>query len=266
MELTTAQQLVLLLAGLIYGFTKTGILGLTSLLTPLLLYFFTPSQSLGIALPMLLFADLLALVVLRKSVSWRHVLLALPWALLGIFISWRFLNWIQGNMDLDAANLLLQRLIAGMLSFVVVSGAVLRIVRSRRPAPPEAVDAPPTPMSRPRFLFASLVALLGGLITMIANNSAPAWVVYLMLFRLDKYHFLGTAAWIICIINMTKMPFSIQLGYVTWDTFRINLYMAPLVVVGVFLGRWVIGRISQKFFDNLVQALALSGALYLLLK
>lgn len=264
MELSTAQYVVLLLAGASYGFTKTGILGLSALVVPLMLCVFTPGQALGIALPLLIFADIVALIMLRKSVSWRNVAMALPWALLGVFAGWRLLVRVQ-TMPAEAGDALLRRLVAGMVALVVVSGIIVRLYRSHS----EDASKPPSVESEgktttARYLFASLFALIGGLVTMIANNSGPAWVVHLMLFRMDKHHFLGTAAWIIFILNVVKLPLSIQLGYVNMDTIKLNALMMPLVLVGLFAGRWVVDRVSQKWFDNSVQLCALLGALYLL--
>lgn len=263
MELSAPQWIVLVFAAFVYGFTKTGILGFGIVLSPLLLYFFTPGQSLGMVLPLLIIADLIALVMLRKSVRWRYVFIAMPLALAGILVSWRFILYTQ-TLPEGEGDLVLRRFIAGMIVFVVVSGGLLRLARALRKTPGDGAAPTAGRLPLSHLLFAVFVALLGGAITMVANNSGPAWVVYLMLFRLDKFHFLGTAAWIICFINVTKLPFSIQLGYVTADTILLNLYLTPLVVAGVFFGRWVTSRLSQQSFDNIVQGLALLGALYLL--
>lgn len=267
MELSITQYAVLLVAGFIYGLAKTGITGLTALLVPIMLAVLTPGQALGLALPILLFADCLTVVILRKSVSWRNVYLAIPSSMLGVLIGWRILVYAQ-SLPAEGGDGLLRRIIACIIIFIVISGLVMRFVQNRRsPESDEAEGAgksSPVSMTASRFTFASSIAFVGGVVTMLANNSGPAWVVYLMLFRLDKFHFLGTVAWIILILNAFKMPFAVQLGYVTADSLQVNVIMVPMLLVGLYCGKRLLQWIPQRLFDNVVQVLALAGALYLL--
>jgi Sulfite exporter TauE/SafE. len=265
MTLTMVQYGVLLWAGFVYGLAKTGITGLTALLTPVMLAVLTPGQALGLALPILLLADSMTVWVLRKSVSWRNVFFAVPWAVAGVLVGWRVLTYAQ-TLPEGAGDTLLRRLIAVILIFVVISGVAMRVFHSRSgTAQAELGDGKDQPaMGRARFLFASAVAFVGGTVTMLANNSGPAWVVYLMMFRLDKFHFLGTVAWLILILNAVKMPLAVQLGYVTADSLQANVLMIPTLLAGLYFGRRLLVWIPQKVFDNVVQILALLGALYLL--
>ncbi len=265
MELSPAQWLVLCLCGGAYGFTKTGVMGVSAVIVPLMLTFFTPGQALGIALPLLIFADFITLYLFRKSVDWRRVALAVPFGLAGVFAGWRFLVYAQ-SLPGGAGDAFLRRVIGIIMVLVVVSGAATRLARARLGKRVDEAGAEPSRPSTLRAVLASCIAAFGGCITMISNNGGPAWVVYMMLFRLDKYHFLGTSAWVIFALNLAKLPFSIQLGYVDASTLQLNMYMIPFVVFGLLFGRWALARINQKLFDNLVQALALFGALYLLVR
>lgn len=110
MILNSTQYLVLMLAGIIYGISKTGITGATALLVPIMLAFFTPGQALGIAIPMLIFADIITLFLLRRSVRWRIVLLGVPWALAGVLIGWRILAYAQ-TLPVEEGNAFLRRLV-----------------------------------------------------------------------------------------------------------------------------------------------------------
>lgn len=49
----------------------------------------------GIVLPMLIFADIFAVTYYHRYASWRHVLLALPWAIVGVIIATIFGNMIN---------------------------------------------------------------------------------------------------------------------------------------------------------------------------
>ncbi len=266
METSIVQYAILCVTGLSYGFSKTGVMGVSAAIVPLMLCFFTPGQSLGIALPILIFADFITLYMLRKSVIWRHVFRAIPWGLAGVFAGWRFLSYAQSLPD-GAGDAFLRRSIAAVMVLVVISGAALRFARRGREEAASAGSESGAERVGPlRYILGSMVSVFGGFTTMIANNGGPSWVVYMMLFRLGKYHFLGTVAWVIFVLNAAKLPFGIQLGYVNADTLSLNLLMIPFVLLGLFSGRWVLERISQSFFENLVQALALMGSLYLLIR
>lgn len=262
MEPTTAQYLVLAVAGLLYGLGKTSVLGLGILVTPIMLAFFTPGQALGLIQPLLLFADVVTIVALRKTVNWRHVAAAAPWGVLGVVIGWRVLAYTQ-TLPADVAETVLRRIVVVVMTGVVCAGLLQRLAQSRRAAAP-AVPGGPVPLWRK--VVAAGLAVTGGAVTMVANNSAPVWVIYLAQYRMDKFTFLGTGAWLFLFINASKIPFGAHLGYITADTLGLNLMMAPMTVLGIWLGKKLTGRISQRFFDNLVQGLALAGALYLLLR
>ena len=74
----------------------------------------------------------------------------------------------------------------------------------------------------------------------------------------------GTSAWLFLIINALKVPFSLGLGLITPQTLLLNLVLAPIVVVGVFSGRWLITRLPQQLFDGMLLAFAAIAALRLI--
>ena len=63
-------------------------------------------------------------------------------------------------------------------------------------------------------------------------------------------------------LNLFKVPFMVKLGLITAQSFEFNLMLAPAVLLGAFAGRWLLIRINQQLFENLVLALsAIAGAL-----
>ncbi len=260
MELGTAQWLVLVFTAFLQGFNKTGIIGCAIVTTPLLLLYFTPGQTLGIILPLLVVADIITLVIMRHSAKWLHILKALPWQMLGIIVGWGIARWAL-TLSGTGGDVFLTKLIAFLLVALVLFSYVLRwrpdIARSRSRSASEG--------ERPaRTWFAAIMGICGGVTTMLANNGGPVWVAYLMTLGLEVKAFIGTAAWLFFIQNVAKIPFAIALGFVTWDTLVINLYLLLPLVVGLAVGKYVAGRVSQGVFDHLTQGLALLAALYLL--
>ena len=58
-------------------------------------------------------------------------------------------------------------------------------------------------------------------------------------------------------MNLFKFPFMAGLGLVNPASLMLNLTLAPAVVLGTVLGRWLLGRIDQKLFENIALALTL---------
>jgi uncharacterized membrane protein YfcA len=82
---------------------------------------------------------------------------------------------------------------------------------------------------------------------------------------LPKLEFVGTAAWFFLLINVTKIPFSWGLGLIRMDTLWMNLLLLPLVAFGLWSGRKLVERLSQKVFDSLILAVTAVAAVRMVL-
>ena len=66
------------------------------------------------------------------------------------------------------------------------------------------------------------------------------------------------------LLNLFKVPFSFNPGLIHLDTLTLNAVLTPMIVVGLFSGRWLIHRIPQRLFDGLVLAFSAIAALRLM--
>jgi len=89
--------------------------------------------------------------------------------------------------------------------------------------------------------------------------------LYLLAMRLPKLEFLGTSAAFFLLINWIKVPFIAQLGLINASSLMLNLYLLPAVALGALLGRPVVQRVNQRWFENVALALAAAAAVRLLL-
>ena len=109
---------------------------------------------------------------------------------------------------------------------------------------------------------AAAVGITAGFITLVANAAGPLMAIYLVAMRLPKMQFVGTAAVFFMVLNLFKVPFMVELGLITVQSFAFNLALAPAVLLGAFAGRWLLMRINQRLFEKLVLALsAIAGVL-----
>ena len=112
-------------------------------------------------------------------------------------------------------------------------------------------------------LFGWGMGFLAGVMTMLANAAGPVMMLYLLAMDVSKEEFVGTSAWIYLAINMFKVPFSVMLGLITFDSLTVNLALLPCIILGSFLGVWMLRRISGPFFEKLMRVMVLIGGIKL---
>ena len=100
--------------------------------------------------------------------------------------------------------------------------------------------------------------MLAGFTTLVANAAGPLMVIYLLAMRLPKMEYMGTGAVFFMLMNWFKVPFMVKLGLINAASFALNLWLAPAVFAGAWLGRIILRKMNQRLFENL--ALGLSAA------
>jgi len=83
--------------------------------------------------------------------------------------------------------------------------------------------------------------------------------------RLPKMEYVGTAAVFFLLLNLFKVPFMVDLGLITTTSFGFNLALAPAVLLGAVAGRWLLVRVNQNLFEQLVLSLSAIGGILLIL-
>lgn len=246
MTLNALQWGCAILGAVMIGISKTAISGLSILNVALLAYVFPSSrQSSGFILPMLIFADCVAVASYRRHTQWRFLWRLFPWTGLGVVIGFIALGRIS---DRGA------RLLIGVIILALVA---LSSLRRWRPA------ADPT--APVHGSVGAMVGVLAGFVTLVANAAGPLMAIYLVAMRLPKMQYVGTAAVFFLLLNLFKVPFMATLGLVTWESFKFNLMLLPAVLLGAAAGRWLLTRIDQRLFENLVLGLSAGAGLLLLL-
>jgi uncharacterized membrane protein YfcA len=109
------------------------------------------------------------------------------------------------------------------------------------------------------------VGVLAGFTTLIANAAGPLMAVYLLALRLPKLEFIGTSAVYFLLLNLFKVPFMVDLGLITGSSLWVNLLLAPAVWIGALIGRWLVQRINQRWFEILTLGFTAVAGLRLVL-
>jgi len=256
MTLTPEQWIVGVVAALIVGVTKTGIPGIGILIVPLMAIIFGGRLSVGATLPLLIFGDIFAVLWYRQHARWDNLRGLLPWVGIGIAVGTGLL-WYTGahGSRVDWLNVII-----GVLVLLMMVVSFARRYWGDKLVPSSSVGLVST-------------GVMAGFSTTVSNAAGPVMSIYLSgMVRLSKNEFMGTSAWYFFIFNLTKLPLYAFLTLilpskpmVNATTLLFDLIMLPIIIIGAFLGKWLLPRISQSLFDNVVLVLAGAAALKLIL-
>ena len=241
-SLTIFQWTLCIIASLGVGVAKSGFAGVSLVHVLVMAYIFGDRESTGVVLPMLCIGDVFAVLAFKRHAVWRHVARTLPIACIGVVIG----TWLMGIVPKDAYK--------PIIGWTVLALVLVQLWRMWKPAMFDKM-----PHSLP---FAAAMGLLAGITTMMANAAGPVMGLYFLSVGLPKYQLTGTSAWFFLLINFYKVPFSLHLGLIHSDTLLFNLALAPVILAGLFLGRWLLHHVPQKLFDGLILAFAAFVALW----
>ncbi len=235
--------MLLALSGLLIGMSKTGLSGVGLMVVPILANAFGGRPSVGLLLPILIFADVFAVSWYNRHARWKHIIRLLPWAFAGIVVA----TLVGKSISDQTFNRLLAALVIGGIGILV-----WRDVRS---------DKLQIPKSR---WFAGGLGLLGGFSTMIGNAAGPVMALYLLSMRLPKNVFIGTGAWFFFIVNLSKVPLHVwSWRTITLDSFLLDVLIIPAIAAGAFLGIWLVRLLPERIYRIIVIATTILSALLL---
>lgn len=249
MTLEPWQWMLLVMGAVMVGMAKTGLSGLGTLFIAIFANVLPTKEATGLVLPLLIFGDLVAVAVYRRHAVWSQLWGLFPWAGVGV---------VAGYLAMDRIDNHQARVLVGGIVLALLVLHVLRRWRERRAA--VAVTEPRVP----RPVVAS-VGVLAGFTTLIANAAGPLMAVYLLALRLPKLEFIGTSAVYFLLLNLFKVPFMVDLGLITGSSLWVNLLLAPAVFTGALIGRWLVQRINQRWFEILTLGFTAVAGLRLVL-
>ncbi len=227
----------------IVALSKSGLVGSLGMVgVPLLSLVMPAREAAGMLLPVLLVMDVVGLLAYRRQFDLNILKIMLPGAMIGIAIGWALSSFIT-----DAAVLLLVGLIT--LAFVADEWLPLR---------KKLLDLPPsTPWGR-------FWGALAGFTSFVSHTGGPPFQVYTLPLRLSPPVYAGTAVWFFAIVNTTKLVPFFFLGQLSVSSLKMSAALAPVAIIGMLLGVWLVRRISAKMFYQLTYVLVFLLAIKLI--
>ncbi|MDF2722400.1 MAG: hypothetical protein K0Q59_2075 [Paenibacillus sp.] len=245
MELSWIHIGLALIVALMTGFSKTGVPGAGIFSVALMASIFPAKQSVGMLLPVLITADLVAVSYYRKTVAWKLLVVLIPWVLAGIVIGFFVMEHI-GNGQLSV-----------MLGCLILALLLLHLLRERIET---KLNFPFTQT----IAFQAVMGVLAGFTTMVGNVAGAIMTFYLLSKGLQKKEFIGTGAWFFLAVNLIKVPFNAYLGLIETDTLIFAAWMAVPVLIGTWIGIKLVPKIPQAQFQALILIMTALGGVRLL--
>ena len=245
-ELAPIAWLMLGVAAVIVGFSKTALPGANTVSIAIFAAILPARQSTGALLVLLIVGDVFAVWAYRKHASWQTILRLAPAVVAGLALGAVFLAFADDGW--------VRRVIGAILLLVVAVTVWRRFFSTGGSA------AAPG-----KFAGGIAYGSLSGFTTMVANAGGPVMSMYFLAAKFPVQAFLGTAAWFFAMINVAKLPFSFGLGLIDASSLVLDLLLVPGVIVGAVLGRWIAVRIKQRVFEGAVLVVTVLAALYLVI-
>ena len=104
-----------------------------------------------------------------------------------------------------------------------------------------------------------------GFATMVANAAGPVFQLYLLSKKVPKMELIGIGARFFLLVNLIKLPCMGGLNFTTPESLLLNLKLIPLILIGVFFGKYLLQLISQKIFEWMVVGFAVLAGFRLIL-
>lgn len=234
----------LALAATCVGISKSGLAGVSMVHVLVFAFVFGARESTGVLLPLLIVGDVCAVWLIGKEVLWSYVRRLVVPAFIGV---------VLGALLMKVLN---EKAYKPLIGSIILALSIGQLIRMRRPD--LFANVPHASW------FVWMMGSLTGITTMLANAAGPLVALYLLAISLPKSQLIATSAWFFLIINCSKVPFSLQLGLIDDRSLGINLLLAPLVLVGLQLGRWIVKQIPQREFDLLLLLFTVVASLRLI--
>ena len=235
--------LLSIIAAFMVGIGKTGVPGLGLISIPLMAFAFPAKESVGVLLLLLIVGDVFTVSYYRQYANIKILLKLVPWVAVGIAVGSIFLSMLDNHT------------IRPILGLIVLIMLIIQIVRDKK-------GDPLIPDSR---YLPAVIGILAGCVTTIGNAAGPIMGIYLLMMHFRKDQFMGTFGWFFLTVNCSKVPVFLYLGVLQGYAFYYALPLVPMIVLGAYFGKRLLGILSQKFFDGAVIAFAGLAAIILMI-
>lgn len=243
MEISLTSWILATAAAFVIGLSKAGIKGIAVINVTFMALAFGAKESTGLVVPLLVLADIFAVIYYNRHTQWNYIFKVLPWMILGVVIG------VVIGKDLPESLFKI-----GMAIIILITVFMMYWWDRRK------IKTVPK-----HWAFSSIIGIVAGITTMVGNLAGAFSNIYFLAMRLPKNHFIGTAAWLFLIVNIIKLPFHVFVWEtISQETLLFNFKLLPGILVGFLVGIKIIRLIKEAFFRKMILVLTALGALLIM--
>jgi hypothetical protein len=231
-------------AAFLVGMSKGGMPMVGMLAVPVLALSISPVVAAALLLPIYVVSDMFGLWMYRRDFDGRNLMILIPATTIGIMIGWA------------TASITSERLVTLIVAVIGLSYFADALYKHYRRAPVAA-----KPADVPRGMFWGSIA---GFTSFVSHAGAPPYQMYVLPQKLDKLIYAGTTTILFTVVNAVKLVPYWALGMFTPGNLKTAAILAPVAVVGTFIGYRAVKVLPEKLFFRLVEASLLLVSLKLL--
>jgi uncharacterized membrane protein YfcA len=230
------------------GLGKGGLPGVGNLTVVLMALALPAKASVGILLPILISADIIAVLVYRRHANWHYIGKLAPWMVAGILLGY----FVFSRVDDGQVRFLIGLILLSMTAVHVYRKWLRRKETGQDPLPQHPV-------------FVGSTGMIGGFATMVANAAGPVAALYFIASGLPKYAYIGTSAWFFLLVNLFKVPLMVDLKIIDQSSLLFSMSFMVYAVLGAVIAPFIVKHINQKVFEFLIWAFVVVGGLKLII-
>lgn len=231
-------------AFLLTGISKGGFAsGAGNTGVPMMSLVMPASQAAGIALPVLCAMDIAALRAWWGRWDRAQLRIMLPGAVIGI---------VLGTLVFGSLSDAVVKVFIGAITLVFLARS-LWLERGNRVVPAMA----------PSRLKGGFWAACAGFTSFLAHAGGPPAAVYLYPLKLDRARLTATTVALFSTVNYLKLIPYFFLGVLSLQNLLTSLVLLPLAPIGIRMGIWLQGRMSDRVFYRIIYVLLAATGLEL---
>ena len=228
------------------GFLKTSVAAGTGLvLTPTLSLVLPAPLVLGLIAPLMFLSDPLALRYYWRRWDARQLRLLVPATTVGIFVG----TW--------GLTLLSESWLRRAIGLIALALAALQLATTGR--------ARPVFGERPHWLVGVAAGFVTGVASMVAHSGGVVSALYLLGTGLPTVVIVATVTAVYATTNLVKVILYWKIGFLTSAIVLADLLALPMLLLGAWLGYRLNRILPRRAFALTLLAIAIAGALRLLL-
>ena len=218
------------IAAMLTGIGKGGVPIVGALTVPVLALVISPVVAAGLMLPVYVISDWFGLYAYRKEFDGRVLAIVCAAMTIGVGLGWA------------TAKLIPESYVTVLVGVISVAFALNQLLRKPVLAAPKRAEIAPG-------LFWGTIA---GFTSFVSHTGGPPYQVYTLPLGLKKAVFAGTSTIAFAYVNAIKLVPYYFLGQINLASLETAAKLMPIAAASVFFGVWVVKRLPERLFFQIV--------------